>query len=113
LRAIQNVCHHPGTFLKFHDGDGVRRFKTRNGAMVDHITVKRRPPGCLKHFDTASSRVGAKRAGREISFSCVSASLQKEFSPLAPFPKVVRLGRGLRQASSKRFAGLLWQLWTR
>src|ERR1700681_2671805 len=66
LRTIDDVAHHPRSFIQFHHRDGVRRRKAWHPAVMDDVAVEFCSAAGLERADLARGAGRAERARREI-----------------------------------------------
>ena len=65
--------------------------------MVDHVACQLALAAGGEHFHIARTALRAERAWREVHVAALGAALQPQFALFGAFPKVLGLGRWLRQ----------------
>src|SRR6266702_6568917 len=90
LWAVDDVAHHPRTFVEFDHGNRTRRREAgRGGAVVDDVAVERALAARLEHTDLARGAGGTERARREIDVGAGVAALQAQLAGRSTIPEML------------------------
>src|SRR6266702_6737561 len=97
LWAVDDVAHHPRTFVEFDHGNRIRRREAgRGGAVVDDVAVERALAARLEYADLARGTGGAEWTRREIDVGAGVAALQPQFAGPGSVPEMPGLRRRFR-----------------
>src|SRR6185437_6408330 len=83
LRTVDDVAHHPRTFVELHHCDRVRRREAGcGGAEIDHVAVEETLAARLEYRNLARGAGRAERARRKIDMRAGVAALQAQLARL-------------------------------
>src|SRR6516165_2890127 len=89
LRAVDDIGHHPRTFIELHHGDGIGRGKAGGGAMMDDVAVKLALAAGLENRDLARGAGGAERTRRKIDVRTGLTALQAKLAGSGAIPEML------------------------
>src|SRR5215471_10365666 len=96
LRAVDDVGHHPRTFVEFDHGDRIGRGEAGSRAMMNDVAVELAPAARLERGNLARGAGWAERARREIHTRAGLAALQTQFARLGAIPEMLGFRRRFR-----------------